>query len=184
MFEKYTECLVEFNKAMVFAINAHKNQTYGDGNDAKPYIIHLISVSDILNRFGFYSIDYERGRILQIASLLHDTIEDAGIKFKDIEKSFGKDVAEIVYCVTDELGRNRKERHEKTYPKIRANRNAIVVKLADRIANVEYSSKNRSRQMDMYRSEFQDFKHHLYNGENIEMWNHLEKILNPTGEKV
>lgn len=183
-YNKYLECLKKYNDAMVFAINAHKDQTYGDGNNAKPYVIHLISVSEVLTRFGFHIIDSDRGIILHIASLLHDSIEDAGIKFRDIEKQFGKDVAEIVFCVTDELGRNRKERHEKTYPKIRANKNAVVVKLADRIANVEYSSKNRSRQMDMYRHEYSDFKHHLFNGDNVDMWNHLEHLLNPTGEKV
>jgi (p)ppGpp synthase/HD superfamily hydrolase len=172
-------CLAKYNEAMVFAIDAHKNQMYGE----RPYIIHLIQVSKVLSRFGFHAIDSERGVVLHCAALLHDTIEDAGIKYKDIEKAFGKAVAEIVYAVTDEIGRNRKERHEKTYPKIRANRDAIVVKLSDRIANVEFSSDTRSRQMDMYRHEFKEFRSALFNGENLEMWEHLEKILNPTGEK-
>ena len=76
-----------------------------------------------------------------IGTILHDTLEDTTLSYNDIKKAFGKEVAEIVYCVTDELGRNRNERKEKTYPKIKANWKATVVKICDRIANITQSKK-------------------------------------------
>lgn len=58
-------------------------------------------------------------------------------------------MAEIVFCVTNEQGRNRKERIKRTYPKIRNNRWAQFVKLCDRIANVEHSLETKSRMFDV-----------------------------------
>ncbi len=52
--------------------------------------------------------------------------------------------------MTDELGRNRKERKEKTLPKIAALYDAIVVKLADRIANMRNSTKKGHKMSKMY----------------------------------
>ena len=88
-------------------------------------------------------------------------------------------VAEIVYAVTDELGRNRKERKEKTYPRIAANKDAIAVKLCDRIANVQESSKTNHRLYKMYQKEQADFKAALNLGhkQNQRLWELLEFAL-------
>ena len=115
------------------------------------------------------------------AGYLHDTIEDTTRSFKDISERFGEQVAELVYCVTSELGRNRSERNKKTYPKIAANRQAVVLKLADRIANVEYGLATGGKQ-DMYAKEFPDFFAGLKGDEaniqrEINMWNHLRRLL-------
>ena len=51
-----------------------------------------------------------------------------------------KMVAEIVYLCTDVKGRNRKERHEKTYPLTAESFPASFVKIAgDRVANTRFS---------------------------------------------
>ena len=70
-------------------------------------------------------------------------------------------MAEIVYAVTDELGRNRKERKEKTYPKIKANWKATAVKICDRIANATQSRDYNKGLFEMYKKENKDFKLHL-----------------------
>lgn len=75
------------------------------------------------------------------------------LSYNDIKKAFGEDVAEIVFAVTDELGRNRYERKNKTYPKIRANWKATVVKICDRIANIEQSRSYNSTLFKMYQKE-------------------------------
>lgn len=70
-----------------------------------------------------------------------------------LKKAFGEEVAEIVYAVTDELGQNRAERKQKTYPKIKANWKATVVKVCDRIANAQQSKDYNERLFSIYQKE-------------------------------
>ena len=156
-------------QAEKFATRNHGLQDY----DGFPYDVHLDKVVDVLKRFGY------SGHYL-IAGYLHDILEDCPVSYSDIKKLFGEQVAEIVYCVTDELGRNRKERKEKTYPKIRSNQDAIIVKLADRIANVEHSIQMEHRMNDMYIKEYKDFKYNLQLPNHaLEMWKCLDELLLP-----
>ena len=122
----------------------------------------------MVKRFG-YSGKYV------IAAYLHDILEDTGLSYNDVKRHFGIEVAEMVYCVTDELGRNRKEKKEKTLPKTASNKDAIILKLADRIANIEHGGK-----IDMYAKEYQEFKGALYLNtpeDGKKMWEHLDFLL-------
>ena len=150
-----------------FAVRAHAGQMYGK-ND--PYIVHLDGVYDVLIEFRV------RNQNLLASAFLHDTIEDTKTSYQDIKREFGFDVAEIVFCVTDELGRNRLERHMKTYPKTATNPFAVILKLADRISNVRASIKSGDK-LDMYKSEHVNFKSFLYDGNNLTMWAELDKML-------
>tara|TARA_R110000868_G_scaffold401649_2_gene677271 strand:- start:7479 stop:7910 length:432 start_codon:yes stop_codon:yes gene_type:complete len=111
---------------------------------------------------------------LQICGALHDTIEDCNISYNDIKDYFGEDVAEIVYCVTDELGRNRTERKAKTLPKIASNSDAVIVKLADRIANIKHGGK-----VDMYVKEYSQFRDALKQPDKMvePLWDELDSIM-------
>ncbi len=168
---KYTEKI--YKEARMVAVKAHSNQSY---DEIFPYEKHLDDVVDVLKRFGF------SGKYI-VAGYLHDSIEDDGISYNDIKKHFGAEVAEMVYCVTDELGRNRKEKKEKTLPKTASNPDAIILKLGDRIANIEHGGK-----VDMYKKEYQEFKGALYlntPNDGKEMWNYLDKLIdNKTCELV
>lgn len=150
-------------EAAYMAISAHGSQTY----DEYPYYYHLEQVVDVLKEYGYSEDKYI------ISGYLHDAIEDADISYNDIKKKFGEEIAEIVYCVTDELGRNRKERKAKTLPKIAGNKDAIIVKLADRIANL------RSPKMKgMYAKEYAEFKDMLYRPNHADdMWKELDKLV-------
>ena len=165
-------------KARLFAIERHGNQKYS--KDAYPYLIHLEDVVNVLKHFGYTEDKYI------CAGYLHDTMEDTPTSHNDIKKVFGIEVAEIVYCVTDELGRNRKERHEKTYPKILSNPDAIVVKLADRIANVENGIFNKEYEfVKMYAGEYEEFKKILQTeGVCDEMWAYLDELYLNAFKKV
>lgn len=113
-----------------------------------------------------------------IACILHDTLEDTVVSYNDIKKAFGLNIAEIVYCVTDELGRNRTERKAATYPKIKRNWKAVAVKICDRIANVTHSKEYNRDKYEMYRKEYNDFHANL-NIEHSELqkgWDMLEDI--------
>jgi (p)ppGpp synthase/HD superfamily hydrolase len=155
--------------AAAFAAAKHKDQKYGENS---PYTEHLAAVAEVLRRFKFDSED------LQVAAWLHDVVEDTDATVFQIEITFGRHVADLVHRVTNEPGKNRKERHEKTYPKIQASREATTLKLADRIANVERSVLDQAKQLDMYKKEYPHFKLMLKkDGEHDAMWRHLDFLL-------
>lgn len=165
------------HEAKWFAYGAHAGQKYGD----EPYGAHLRKVFLVLQHFGVL------GDTLLAAAYLHDTLEDTNVEYKELEWFFGKDVADLVLAVTDRPGRNRKERHAATYNGIRdAGFEAIVLKLADRIANVETSVRTKDRRLSMYREEHPAFKAALLvpawaspNGQDpmSGMWRHLDNLL-------
>ena len=94
-----------------------------------------------------------------LATYAHDLIEDTRVSYNDVKDHLGQEVAEIVYALTNEKGKNRKERGGvKYYEGIRNTPGAVFVKLCDRIANVQYSKMTKSRMFEMYKKEHQDFE--------------------------
>lgn len=150
-------------EASYLAISAHGTQTY----DGYPYYYHLEQVVDILKEYG-----YTEDKFI-ISGYLHDSIEDTDVSYNDIRMKFGEEIAEIVYRVTDELGRNRAERKAKTLPKIAESPDAIIIKLADRIANLRNPTKK-----GMYAKEYKIFKDFLYTpGHADDMWKELDELV-------
>jgi len=158
-------------KALLVAGRVHANQRY----DIFPYIYHIKRVVAIAEK-----LHYDESII--VACALHDSLEDTDLAYDDIVKFFGLEVAEIVFAVTDELGKNRKEKKEKTYAKIRNNWKAVAVKICDRIANVSHSMEYSDKHIDMYRKEHTDFYNNIHNPEHPEIelrkaWNKLHITL-------
>jgi (p)ppGpp synthase/HD superfamily hydrolase len=158
-------------QAREFAIKAHGDQKYS----AQPYSVHLERVVSVLHRF-----DITDTRIIA-AAWLHDVLEDVPeVRYLDLRNRFDVRVADLVWCVTDELGPYRNERKAKTYPKIAADHDAVILKLADRIANVEAAYADGSNFLDMYREEHVGFMLALYQKENVAaqpMWDRLGELL-------
>jgi (p)ppGpp synthase/HD superfamily hydrolase len=151
-----------------FAMERHGDQRYSSG----PYSVHLAAVSAVLSRFG---ITDEK---LHKAAWLHDVVEDTETTLEEVSSLFGEEVADLVYRVTNEEGKNRKERHAKTYPKIYESNDAITLKLADRIANTEQSVKENNVLLEMYKREYPQFKDMLFkSGSHDEMWKHLDTLI-------
>ena len=108
----------------------------------------------------------------------HDVINDCRQTYYDVKKICGEDVAEITYALTNEKGRNRKERANGAYyTGIRQTPYATFVKLCDRLANVKYSKDNGSTMMDVYRKEQAYFKLSLYTEWLKPMFDELDKLL-------
>lgn len=88
----------------------------------------------------------------------HDLIEDCRVSYNDVKNYLGQAAADIIYAVSNEKGKNRKERsNDKYYQGIRETKGAVFVKLCDRIANVQYSKLTKSRQYEMYKKENDEF---------------------------
>lgn len=160
-----------FKSARYLATKSHANQTYDD----LPYIKHCEDVFSVLVFFNVNDPD------ILVASLLHDTIEDTTLSYTKIKDKFGMYVAELVYAVTNELGRNRHERHNKTIPKIRTNPEAIILKLADRIANIKHSlATNNDDKFSMYVKEYANFRCELLpyvDEKGKEMFKYLDTLM-------
>jgi (p)ppGpp synthase/HD superfamily hydrolase len=131
--------------AKKYAIAAHGDQKYGG---EFPYAMHLQAVESVLLRFG---MDEET---LRCAAWLHDVLEDTNKSYEELVTFFGTGIADTVADLTEPKGGNRKWRHEQTYPRTVRNPMAVVVKLADRIANVE----SGGSKVKMYEKEHADFK--------------------------
>lgn len=163
-------------KAFDFAITHHGSQVYAN---IHPYVIHLHDVMMVLVEFGIHDPD------LLASAWLHDVIEDTACNYHDVENEFGTKIADIVYVLTDELGKNRKERKVKTLPKLNNFVEAQVVKLADWIANVRQCHRNSHKMYQMYKKDFQFFRdlknqslgHPLMRGNMLTMWEELESLL-------
>lgn len=147
-------------KIISFAIQAHAkvNQEY----DGLPYSTHLCMVFNQAMRFIEHIPKKDRDDVLN-AVWLHDTIEDCRLTYNDIVKISNVEVAELVYALSNEKGRNRKERaNGKYYKGIRETEFATFIKLCDRLANVTYSRVTNSRMFEVYKNENQDFLKHLF----------------------
>lgn len=139
------------------------NQKYSD----HPYSYHLDMVFteavDNLHEVCLY--EYHILPIL-FAALFHDAIEDARVTYNDIVKIAEKYMshyraviaAEIVYALTDDKGRTRKERaSDKHFEEIRNTMYAPFVKWCDRYANTKYSKGTDGRMFKVYKREMSDF---------------------------
>jgi (p)ppGpp synthase/HD superfamily hydrolase len=169
-------------KALSWAVNKHKetNHLY----DGKPYENHLWQVVDVAKMFLHY-IPEEDIDMVYAACWLHDTIEDCRVTYNDLKAEFGVEVAEIVYALTNEKGRTRKDRaNDKYYEGIGKVRYAPFVKICDRIANVKYSFENKGSMLDKYQQEASEFYiaigHHNYYAP---MWAYLDSFFYQYSQK-
>lgn len=164
-------------QAREYATDLHDkaNKKYGG---YLPYSYHLEKVEFFVCYFAHLLRSLEGTTMVRKAAWLHDTIEDCGVTYNDIAFKFGKPIADLVYNVTNELGKNRKERHEKTLPKLKSDPVAIFLKLCDRLANTLYSKYSGSTMYEKYVAEWPEFKEHLYREEYKEMFDYYENLIN------
>lgn len=157
-------------KARRFAVTAHGDQKY----NREPYVSHLDTVVDLLAPHG------ETARVI---GYLHDVLEDTAVTRQELAAEFGRFVADCVSLVTDEPASTRKERKALTHAKLsRVNGEhelALVVKAADRLANVQASQADESAAwLAMYRREQPDFRAAVQRpGLCDEIWAQLEIAL-------
>lgn len=160
-------------KAYNYAVKCHNetNHTY----DNKPYSYHLKMVYDIaLENINMIPKDAEIDVLS--ACWLHDTIEDTRQTYNDIKSNFNERVANLVYALTNEKGKTRKERaNDKYYEGIKKTQYATFIKACDRLANIKYSKENGSSMFEKYKKENSEFVSKLhcpeYNGLFMEMYN-------------
>lgn len=155
------------------------NQRYPE-NSSTPYSLHLKAVISQYKHFKhLLDNDGNLEEIIWMGCAGHDLIEDARITYNNIKDLAGEIVADIIYCCTEEKGKDRPGRHnERYFAELKLNRPAVFVKLCDIIANVKFGLLENSSMFNKYKKEFPEMKAHLYGeGEYKEMFDYLETIL-------
>jgi GTP diphosphokinase / guanosine-3',5'-bis(diphosphate) 3'-diphosphatase len=102
------------------------------GPAQEPYINHLLEVAMLVAE-ATHGEDLD----LVIAALLHDAIEDCEVPKEMIEKTFGEEVASIVFEVSDEKSLPKEERKRlQIETASKKSKKAKILKLADKISNL------------------------------------------------
>src|SRR3989344_3022558 len=128
-----TEDVLNIKPAFEFAGEAHKNETRMSG---EPYFTHPIAVS-------LYVAKLKLDKDALSAALLHDVVENQGIKIEEIEKKFGKGVSFLVEAVTkvDSVRYKGVEREaeslRKMFLSLAKDIRVVAIKLMDRLHNME-----------------------------------------------
>ncbi len=104
------------NRAYDFAKIKHEGQLRKSG---EPYFVHVLNV-------GYILATLTAGPQTICAGLLHDTMEDCGVSFEEIEQLFDHEIATLVEAVT-KIG-SLKFKDEKEYQA--ANHRKIFIAMA------------------------------------------------------
>ena len=120
-------------RAYDFSDKAHEGQTRRSG---ERYVTHCIEVARILADLGLDSVTVASG-------LIHDVVEDTAITVADVEREFGREIAEIVDGLT-KIGSlsftSAQERQVENYRKlllsVAKDARVVIIKLADRLHNM------------------------------------------------
>lgn len=121
--------------ALQFSAEKHRGQKRKDGDTA--YINHPIAVAHILKHVGGI-ID----PVVLCSAILHDTLEDTKTTKNELVVRFGKDIAEIVWEVTDDLTLKSDKNRDAERKQLEIDHapmlshQAKLVKVADKIANL------------------------------------------------
>jgi len=127
------EDLTPVEKAYQLAASVHHSQVRDSG---EPYLVHPLMVSHIL-------ADMRMDQVTITTGLLHDVVEDGGVKPEDLKRDFGEEVARCVDGVT-KLTKldffSAEERQAESFRKMLLamveDIRVIIVKLADRLHNM------------------------------------------------
>ena len=158
------------DEARSFALTAHGCQMYG----ARPYSWHLEAVVGLLSPYGTKA---------QIIGYLHDVIEDTEVTEAEVRDRFGNLIAECVSLLTDASGATRAERKASTYARLATVNGpaelALVVKAADRLANVRSCASDRRQGLwEVYRREHPAFRRAAYRAGLCDpLWEELDALL-------
>ncbi|MBM3908456.1 MAG: bifunctional (p)ppGpp synthetase/guanosine-3',5'-bis(diphosphate) 3'-pyrophosphohydrolase [Gemmatimonadetes bacterium] len=121
------------SRAYRFSEKAHAGQTRRNGD---PYVTHCVEVAKIL-------ADLQLDTVTVASAMVHDVIEDTNVTREEVEREFGREMAQIVDGVT-KIGHlptgSREERQVENYRKlllsIAKDARVILIKLADRLHNM------------------------------------------------
>ena len=139
--------LALLERAYRFSEVSHQGQQRASG---EPYVSHPLEVASLL-------VGFKMDVTTVTAGLLHDVLEDTAATKQDLEREFGKEIAELVDGVT-KIGKlafsSREERQAENFRKMLVamarDLRVLMIKLADRLHNMrtlDYLPTERARKV-------------------------------------
>lgn len=119
------------SRALEFAARKHSTQRR-KGEAGEPYVNHLAEVARLVAE-----ATGGKDTVAVLAALLHDAIEDTPTTREELEREFGREVADIVVEVTDDKSLPKTERKRlqvETAP--HKSPRARLIKIADKTSNL------------------------------------------------
>ncbi len=134
-----------YQRAMKFAGGKHARQQV-PGTEAN-YLLHLSNVAMEVLLAHAAKPNFDLDFAVQIA-ILHDTLEDTATDALELENEFGKRVAAAVQALTKDsrLSSKPKRMQDSLYRINQLEREVGIVKLADRITNLQAPPKHWSQE--------------------------------------
>lgn len=180
----------ELFRAIKYEHDVVYSQKYAD---ILPYSQHLewvhtkaVQFHHLLKNKGFNAGAGYTESTISVVAYGHDLLEDTNMTFNDLKDFLRRHkmgrweidvVAETIYNLTDEKGRNRAERkNDKYYRELSRNPLAIYIKLCDIAVNTLFSKLQGSKMYDKYKKEFPHFKEKVYMEEFAELFDYVESI--------
>lgn len=123
--------MIRVTQAFDYACRKHVAQRR-KGENAEPYVNHLAEVANLVaEATGGDNPD------LIIAALLHDVVEDQGVKRDEVAARFGEAVAAIVMEVTDDKSIPKDQRKQAQIEHAaHISKPARILKIADKTSNL------------------------------------------------
>lgn len=127
--------LEDLEDVILFAAQAHKNQKMIEPEVT--YLAHLIGVaSNVLEAYHNGEEKFDLNYALKVA-ILHDVIEDTNVCYENIEKRYGKRIADGVLALTKNEEISKEKRIQEALTRIKkCEKEVAIVKLADRTFNM------------------------------------------------
>jgi (p)ppGpp synthase/HD superfamily hydrolase len=123
--------IVDVARALDFAARKHSKQRR-KGEAGEPYVNHLAEVARLVAE-----ATGGKDTVAVLAALLHDAIEDTPTTREELEREFGRDVADIVAEVTDDKSLPKAERKRLQVESApRKSARAKLIKIADKTSNL------------------------------------------------
>ena len=157
-------------KAEKFGREKHKGQLDDEGSDY--FNVHCRGV------FGILLCVTDNPHVL-VAGLLHDTLEDTKTTYEELEKEFGKKVADLVNEVTHE---GKKDEVGFYFPRLKS-KEAILIKFADRLSNLSRMNAWPKERQEHYLKKSKFWKQKREGFENL-IDKHIKNISNHKGNEI
>ena len=160
---KYTNTLKALPLARRFHNGQHRKGTVNvNGQDVHlPYVLHVLKVCSTLIALDL-PMSHDELDILYTCAILHDSIEDAEQYFPKggielvTDYGFPKEVPEIITLLSKHSGADEFELSE-YFNKIKKNKIALLIKMADRSHNVEDLYNMKIEKLHKYVKETRDY---------------------------
>lgn len=171
MFKVKVRAKIEYSAAGAYALERHGEQDHGCLKIGD----HLSDVVNNVRKHYNPHVNISEPEEVIAAAWLHDILEDTDTSPEDVHRRFGGRVGTLVDVLTDKEGKNRMERHLRTYHMIRQDPDATLIKLCDRRHNQARSIKHGEHWMAMYLKEYIYFKFALWKpGQFTPLWEELD----------